>query len=138
MLSLRYYLEYMKSSSDVISKTYLIHDNGQFYSGETNQISLTRINIYNIHKYIGKTVYVEYQSILNMDYPVDCKTYYQTEIKELVHHLDNYYIKFNNVSVLNLNSNNQTELYGANLNSCEYCYMRIGTLPTVKIFAENV
>ena len=133
MLSLRYYLENMKNSLDVISKTYLINDNGDFYTDNNDVVPslLQRVNLYNIHQCIGKTVYVQYQGTLSLENQTNFKTYYQTKIVDIIYYQGNDYVKFNNVSISNLNETNQ---YPDNTNSFESCYMRIITVPFVMIF----
>lgn len=124
MLSLRYYLEKMKTSSDVISKTYFINDNGEFYTGDDNIIPslLIKINLYNLHKCIGKTVYVEYQAISSFIIPTEFKPYYKTKIVDIINWKGNDYIKFGSVS---------------NGNEEFFYYMRLSTVPIVLMFSET-
>ena len=128
MLSLRFYLENMKNSLDVISKTYFINDNGDFYTVNNDVVPsfLQRINLYNIHQCIGKTVYVQYQGSLNLE---NFNSYYQTKIIDIIHYQGNDYVKFNNVSISKLN---ETKQYPDN--SFQFCYMRIITVPFVVMF----
>lgn len=123
MLSLRFYLETMKTSLDVVSKTYLINDSGEFYTGNNNVVPsfLQRVTIYNIHQCIGKTVYLQYEGAQSSDNPPNFNTYYQTKIVDIIHYQGNDYVKFNNEkNQLYPNSNN--------------FYMRIVTVPFVKMF----
>ena len=128
MLSLRYYLENMKNSLDVISKTYFINDNGDFYTGNNDVVPslLQRVNLYNIHQCIGKTVYVQYQGSLSLENKPNFNTYYQTKIIDIIHYQGIDYVKFNNVLISKLNY--------PDTNSFEFCYMRIITVPFVMMF----
>jgi hypothetical protein len=134
MLSLRFYLEKMKNSLDVLSKTYLINDNGDFYISNNNIVPslLQRVNIYNIHQCIGKTVYLQYEGARSSDNPPNFKTYYQTKIVDIIHYQGNDYLKFNNISNEIIKEENQ--LYPNSNNPFEFCYMRIITVPLVMMF----
>ena len=129
MLSLRYYLESMKTSLDVISKTYFINDSGKFYTGADSTVPslLNRINLYNLHESIGKTVYVQYQGLSSDIIPSDFKPYYQTKIVGVIHYEGNDYIKFNNLILSSSSTDNQFE----------FSYMRLVTVPIVMIFSED-
>ena len=133
MISLRFYLEKMKTSLDVISKTYLINDNGEFYINDNVVVSslLQRVNLYNIHECIGKTVYLQYEGALSLENQTNFKTYYQTKIVDIIYYQGIDYLKFNDVSVSKLN---ETSQYPDNTNSFESCYMRIITVPFVMMF----
>lgn len=139
MLSLRYYLETMKNSLDVISKTYLINDNGEFYTANNDIIPslLRRVNLYEIYNCIGKTVYVQYEGT---QIQPNFKTYYQTKIVDIIKYQGNDYIKFNNnILVQNVEQKlyPPSSLYGepnVNFNPFEFCYMRIFTIPLVMMF----
>ena len=134
MLSLRYYLETMKTSLDVVSKTYLINDNGEFYTGDNMVVPslLIRVNLNNIYECIGKTVYVQYQGMsCNLENSLNFKTYYQTKIVDIINYQGVDYIKFNTVSVLNFD---QKQVYPNN-EPLEFCYMRISTIPLIMIFS---
>lgn len=137
MLSLRYYLETMKTSSDVISKTYLLNENGEFYIDNNIVIPslILRVNLQNIYGCIGKTVYVQYQGALSLENPPNFKTYYQTKIVDIIHYQGNDYLKFNNVSVYQPS----IQVYGVpnvNFNPFEFCYMRLSTVPFVMMFSK--
>ncbi len=128
MLSLRYYLELMKTSLDVISKTYFINDSGEFYTGADVIVPslLSRINLHNLNGCIGKTVYVQYQGLYSMIISSDFKPYYKTKIVDVINYQGNDYIKFNNLISSSSSTNNQFE----------FCYMRLVTVPIVMMFSE--
>ena len=135
MISLRFYLEKMKTSLDVISKTYLINDNGEFYINDNVVVSslLQRVNLYNIHECIGKTVYLQYEGVYSSENPPNFKTYYQTKIVDIIHYQGNDYVKFNNVFISN-EENQYPITNSVGINPFEFCYMRIITVPFVMMF----
>ena len=121
----------MKTSLDVVSKTYLINDNGEFYTGDNMVVPslLIRVNLNNIYECIGKTVYVQYQGMsCNLENSLNFKTYYQTKIVDIINYQGVDYIKFNTVSVSNF------QVYPNN-EPLEFCYMRISTIPLIMIFS---
>ena len=127
MISLRFYLEKMKTSLNVLSKTYLINDNGDFYTGNNDVVPslLQRVTIYDIYSCIGKTVYVQYEGTCS-EHPPNFKTYYQSKIVDIIHYQGNDYVKFN--------TNEQNQVYPNSNNPFEFCYMRIFTIPLVTMF----